>query len=109
MTVIDAVLCFSTDATTRTGRNLTAKPRLAVHLESGDEVLVLEDAVAVLRDPDPALAQAIDDAFAGKYDWHPSTEQTEPVGEGWFVVRPRVAIAWTSCPKDATRWSFPAV
>ena len=52
------------------------------------------------------LSQALDDAFAAKYDWRPSAESSEPVGEGNFVLRPRVAYAWTTFPADVTRWTF---
>ena len=104
---IDGALYFGMGAKTRTARNLTANPRVSVHLESGDEVVVLEGTIEVLRNPDPTLSKALDDGSAEKYDWRPSSEQSEPVGEGNFVFRPRVAFAWTSFPKDATRWRFP--
>lgn len=103
---IDGALYFGTGAKTRTGRNLAANPQAVVHLESGDEVVVLEGSIEVLHDPDPALSKALDDGSAEKYDWRPSKDQSEPVGEGSFVFRPRVAFAWTSFPKDATRWRF---
>lgn len=90
----------------RSARNLAANPRVAVHLESGDDVVIVEGEVAVLREPAPELSRALDDASAAKYDWRPSTESPGPVGEGTYVLRPRVAYAWTSFPADATRWRF---
>jgi nitroimidazol reductase NimA-like FMN-containing flavoprotein (pyridoxamine 5'-phosphate oxidase superfamily) len=106
---IDGALYFGTGPKTRTARNLAANPRTAVHLDSGpggDEAVILEGSIEVLRNPDPALSQTLDDGSAAKYDWRPSQDQTEPVGEGSYVFRPRLAFAWTSFPKDATRWTF---
>jgi len=106
---IDGALYFGTGAKTRTARNLAANPQAVVHLDSGpngDEAVILEGRIDVLHNPDPALSKALDDGSAEKYDWRPSKDQSEPVGEGSFVFRPRLAFAWTSFPKDATRWTF---
>lgn len=90
----------------RTARNLAANPQVAVHLESGDDVVMLEGAVEVIANPDPSLSARLDDAFATKYDWRPSEEGGGAVGEGMYVLRPRVVFAWTRFPEDATRWRF---
>jgi nitroimidazol reductase NimA-like FMN-containing flavoprotein (pyridoxamine 5'-phosphate oxidase superfamily) len=42
---IDDAVVFGTSARSRKGRNLTRDPRVVVHLESGDEVVVLEGEV----------------------------------------------------------------
>lgn len=89
----------------RTSRNLKANPRCAVHLESGTEVVLLEGSVSVVDDPDESLSRAIDDQYASKYDWRPGSEGDEPVGTGWFMLRPTRIIAWTQFPTDATRWT----
>ena len=89
----------------RTKRNLLVNPRVSVHLESGSEVVILEGAVTVVDTPDPAVSQAIDDQYAGKYDWRPSTEDNGTVGAGWFCLEPAKILAWTQFPADATRWT----
>src|SRR3954468_12870960 len=43
---LDEVLLFSTDPTSIKGRNLAARPQVVVHLESGDEVVLLEGRAA---------------------------------------------------------------
>jgi len=89
----------------RSKRNLLANPAVTVHLESGDEVVIAQGVVKQVHVPDPALSKAIDDQYAEKYDWRPSSEGDTPVGEGWFALLPQRIIAWTSFPADATRWT----
>jgi hypothetical protein len=89
----------------RTKRNLLANPRVSVHLESGSEVVILEGTVTVVDTPDPAVSLAIDNQYAEKYDWRPSTEEDGAVGAGWFCLVPAKILAWTRFPADATRWT----
>jgi PPOX class probable F420-dependent enzyme len=96
---VDDGLRFSTSAQSRKGRNLLRDPRVAVHLESGDEVVVLEGEVEQV-----ALDDAVADVYAAKYDYRP-----DPSEEGlWFRLRPRVAYAWREqdYPRTATRFAF---
>jgi nitroimidazol reductase NimA-like FMN-containing flavoprotein (pyridoxamine 5'-phosphate oxidase superfamily) len=101
---IDGTLYFS--AGPRSARNIAANPKVNVHLEDGSDVVILEGSASVIHDPAPELSKAMDDAFAAKYDYRPSSEGTEAVGEGFFALRPRVVYAWTGFPTDATRWTF---
>lgn len=89
----------------RSKRNLAGNPAVSIHLESRDQVVIAEGRAELVHGPDPALSKAIDDQYAGKYDWRPSEEGGTPVGEGWFALRPRRIIAWTSFPTDCTRWT----
>jgi PPOX class probable F420-dependent enzyme len=94
----DAVL-FSTSPSSRKGRNLARDPRVVVHLESGDEVVILEgEAERVVLD------EAGADAYEAKYAYRP-----EPGSDGlWLAVPPRVAYAWleSDYPRTATRFAF---
>jgi Pyridoxamine 5'-phosphate oxidase len=85
----------------RSARNLEANPRVTVHLESGDDVVILEGEVEAFADPGGAIFPRLADAMAAKYDYRPD----EPSG---YVLRPRTAYAWSSFPADATRWRFGA-
>jgi len=89
----------------RTARNLKANPWTSVHLESATEVVIVEGPVTEMDEPDPALSQAIDDQYGGKYDWRPSGDGDRPVGKGWFRLDPVRIIAWTQFPADSTRWT----
>jgi len=100
---LDGTLYFG--AGPRSSRNLDSNPRVSIHLESGTEVVILEGVATRLLDPDAALSKALDDHMADKYEWRPSSECDEPVGEGWRVLAPDRIIAWTSFPADATRWT----
>lgn len=99
-------LFFSTAPTTRTARNLAVIPQASVHLESGDDVVILEGTARFVQPLPPSVSTTIDDAMAAKYGYRPS-ESGESPEQGMFVFTPRVAFAWTSFPADATRWTFP--
>jgi pyridoxine/pyridoxamine 5'-phosphate oxidase len=92
-------LVFSTDRASRKGRNLAERPEVVAHLESGDEVAILEGAVEEVE-----LTDMIADEYERKYAYRP-----QPGGGGvWYALRPRVANTWRErdFPQTATRWSF---
>ena len=93
----EGALFFGTNPSSQKGRNLTRDPRVVIHLESGDEVVILRGEIA--REDLPADAV---DAYETKYAYRPT------VTEGWFVLRPRSAVAWVELdyPKTATRFDF---
>jgi hypothetical protein len=100
---IDGALYFGTARSSRKGRNLAHNSAVSVHLESGDDVIILEgNAVEV---SDPATLQMVDQASRDKYKMPLTTLPGESV---FYCVRPRVALAWTEkdFPKTATRWEF---
>jgi hypothetical protein len=92
---------FGTSVGSPKARNLDRDPRIVVHLESGDEAVILEGEVERIE-----LDARISDAFPPKYDWRP-----DPTGDGggrWYRLRPRLAYAWLErdYPRTATRFSF---
>ena len=93
----DAVV-FSTDPASRKGRNLAARPEAVVHLESGDDVVILEGRVEGFGGDFGASA----DAYQAKYAFRP-----EPGPDhGVYAMRPRIVLAWREVdfPRSATRW-----
>jgi PPOX class probable F420-dependent enzyme len=100
---VDDALHFSTDPNSRKGRNMTRDPRVAVHLESGDDVVILEGVVERVTDSDVLTRFA--DAYEKKYDFRP--DPADPGGVT-YVVRPRIAHTWIEkdFPNTATRWRF---
>ncbi|MBZ0277940.1 MAG: pyridoxamine 5'-phosphate oxidase family protein [Anaerolineae bacterium] len=102
----DDALYFSTSRTSRKGRNLADRADVVIHLESGDDTVILEGRVE--ETSDRALLTRITDLYGAKYPFKPSPEP-EP-GNVWYIVRPRAVLAWreTSFPNTATRWVFPA-
>jgi hypothetical protein len=75
---------------------------MAAHLESGDDVVVLEGVGEdVVTDTD--LAARIVNAWAAKY----GCLLPAPAESGMFRLRPRAARAWsTALLEDGTVWRF---
>ncbi len=94
---------FSTDPTSRKGQNLTARPDVVVHLESGDDVAIIEGQVE--RVTDAPLIERLSDAYEKKYAIR--LEPSNP-SYGIYVVRPRAAYGWAERDflATATRWKF---
>lgn len=92
---------FGSGPGSRKARNLAENPNVVVHLESGDDVVILEGVAEVVVDPDPRLVERLVSASNAKYGV--SSEDVE----GSYAVRPRVAFAWSDGgPRTFTRWTF---
>jgi PPOX class probable F420-dependent enzyme len=100
----DGAFYFGTHVDTRKARNIRHQPRVSVHLESGDDVVILEG-VAEQVDPRP-LATQLDAVCREKYGM-PMMVMPDSL---MFRVRPHVVLAWTEkeFPQNSTRWEFPA-
>ncbi len=98
---LDGAVQFGTNPKSRKAQNLERDPRVVIHLESGDEVVILHGVVEHFV-PDERTA----DAYEPKYDWRPNVEDSG--GEGWYRLRPRRALAWLErdYPTTATRFDF---
>lgn len=101
---LDGALYFGTSRLTRKARNLAHNPALSVHLESGDDVVILEGSAVAVDIADKPTFHKLDAASRSKYKM-----PVMVVPEGIFYqVRPRVILAWTESdfPTNATRWQF---
>ena len=102
----DGVLYFGTGPASVKARNLRANPALVVHLESGDDVVILEGVADWLTAAEPFLWQRIADRYAAKYD---GFRPDPPSPQGPFVaLRPTSALGWLEQDfvRSATRWRF---
>jgi len=93
----DGALVFSCGARSRKARELSRDPKIVIHLESGDEVVIVEgEAEATIADA------ALIDEYERKYNFRADA------GEGWYRVEPKRVLAWTEAgfPKSATRFDF---
>lgn len=91
---------FSTGDQSGKGKNLVARPFVSVHLESGDEVVILEGQIKEVRDKD--VLRGLDKAYNQKYG-------LDMQGPGLiFVLSMTKALAWREkdFPQSATRWIF---
>jgi PPOX class probable F420-dependent enzyme len=100
---LDDRLWFSTGPSTQKARNLAASPAVVVHLESGDDVVILEGDAR--REGGRAALEPFVRAYREKYGIEVDlADEATPV----FVVEPRSAYTWTEqdFPRTATRWLF---
>jgi hypothetical protein len=102
---------FYTEGGGRKIANLKANPAVVVHLESGEDVVILEGIAEEISRPDRSFFDRLDAGYAAKYGYKPSDnlaspdEAPYPEG-GLWRVRPRVAFAWSRFPADCTRFLF---
>ncbi len=99
----DGVFYFSTARGSRKGQNLAANPFAVVHLESGDEVVILEgpvEEVTARKDLDVLAA-----AYGEKYTLE---IKFEDAGSVVYALAPKRAFAWreSDYPESATRFRF---
>lgn len=92
----DNTLYFGGGPDTRWARNLAVNPEVAVHLDNSDEAVIFKGSVTPIRDA--AALTPIDDLYEAKYNIRH--------GPTIWVLKPRVAFAWTQFPKTMTRWVF---
>ena len=99
----DGVFFFSTARGSRKGQNLAANPFAVVHLESGDEVVILEGSV------EEVAARKELDILAAAYGEKYTLEiKFEDPGSVVYALTPKLAFAWReeNYPESATRFSF---
>jgi nitroimidazol reductase NimA-like FMN-containing flavoprotein (pyridoxamine 5'-phosphate oxidase superfamily) len=99
---LDGTFFFGSGSDSAKSRNLAANPAVVVHLESGDETVIVEGRAEPVLDDE--LERRIDEAYGPKYDWKPDESDSTP----WWAVQPRRAYAWTErvYPRDATQFDF---
>lgn len=100
---LDETFVFSTSRRSRKGRNVSRRPQAVVHLESGDQTVILEGRVREVRDA--ALLARYADAYHAKYRFRPDPGDGKNVTH---ALNARVGFAWRErdFPKSATRWRF---
>jgi len=92
---------------TRWQRNLRENPQLAIHVEVGDEVVIVEGTATEHVAPPAPLADAI---LAG-YAKYKAAKDYEASADHWtegglWELRPVKAFAWSVFPDDMTRFRF---
>ena len=101
---LDGALYFGSGRGSRRARNITQNPAASVHLESGDEVVILEGTLREITDA--ALLAKVATDYGAKYNHTPDpANEPETV---FYTLDPQTALAWleTDFPKTATRWTF---
>jgi hypothetical protein len=106
---LDGTFTFSTHPETVTARNLRTNPEVAVHLESGDQVLTVEGTGR--RTYDRSFLTRFGRIYGDKYRWPMGPEDVDPENPdaAFYVIRPRRALSWaaaTEVGETITRWTF---
>jgi pyridoxine/pyridoxamine 5'-phosphate oxidase len=99
----EGAVVFSTGRDSRKARNLAQRPQVNIHLESGDQVVILQGAIESMTDRDQLERMA--DAYEKKYDIRP-----DPYAPGsvTYMLQPSKVLTWLErdFPNTATRWRF---
>lgn len=105
---LDGVLYFDGSPETVRMRNLAKNPAISIHLESGDEVVIVEGESYEVGKPTPEFAQQLAAELARKYGpkYEPGVDTWDE--GGLYGVRPKVAFGWSEFPGNVTRWRFAA-
>lgn len=86
-------------------RNLQANPQVVLHLESGDDCVIIEGEVVEITDI--AILEKMATAYPTKYpSFKPTAEELQANMN--YAVKPKIVMAWkeSDFPKTATRWLF---
>jgi len=100
---LEGALLFGTARESRKARNLRRNPEAIAHLESGDEVVVLEGRAEQVTER--RALEAYCAAYAAKYGFRPDPDDTSTIT---FLIRPQRAFGWSEAeyPASATRWTL---
>jgi Pyridoxamine 5'-phosphate oxidase len=107
--VTGGTLYLYSERSTVKARNLAVDPRVVIHLESGEDVLIVHGVAEDLGPP--ADVPSVVAALSAKYT-RPEDRQYLPDADPGFdvvyAVRPRLALAWRLDDYAASqrRWSF---
>jgi hypothetical protein len=106
---LDNTLYFSTGSLA--AKNLAVQPAITVHLESGNEVVIIEGVAQQVSDV--SLLEQVVSLYNQKYHWDLDANQ---LPGPFYAVQPRVAFGWhfeeseinreSTALGNATRWRF---
>lgn len=105
---VDGMFAFEAGPNSRRSRNLAMNPAAVVHVESGDDIVIVEGIADAIDRPDPGFASRLIDALSAKYggydyEYDPARWQNG----GLYLIRPQKVMAWGRFDiQDATRWIF---
>ena len=104
---LDDAFYFDGSPETRRHRNIAQNPAVAIHLEDGANVVIVEGEAEAVDDPPRSLTTRLAQGYSAKYaalGYAPQPDTWD--AGGLYRMRPRKALAWTQFPDDMTRWHF---
>lgn len=102
---LEETLYFEGSPDTRRGRNLEHNPAVAIHLESADQVVIVEGFAAQWLNPDRELTTKLSAHMTAKYGakgYAPGPDSWD--NGGLYRVQIITVFAWSKFPEDVTRW-----
>jgi hypothetical protein len=107
---LDGRFYYDGSPQTRHARNIVRNPAAVLHLESGTDVLIIEGESRPSEPVPLELGTRIAAEFGRKYGakgYAPEPAAwSGPDAGGLCVFTPKKALAWTTFPSDATRFTF---
>jgi len=92
---------------TRHAQNIIANPNVSLHLESGDQAIILEGVSKPSGKPEREFANRLAAEYRRKYTQHGySPEPTQWDEGGLYVFTPRQCLAWTVFFENPTKFTF---
>ena len=102
---VEGRLYFDGSPETRHARNIAKNPHVCLHLESGDDVIILEGVAQPSPRPSAELGTKLAQAYAVKYATLGYTPQPNQWDQGGlFEIVPDTVLAWTKFTDDPTRF-----
>ena len=104
---LDGKFYYDGSPETRHARNIEKNPNVTLHLESGNDVVIMEGTSQPASKPDRELAQRLSEAYCAKYEsdgYAPKPSQWDE--GGLYVFTPRQCLAWTRFFENPTKFVF---
>lgn len=104
---LNSRLYFGSAKTSVRAANLAKNPAVSMHLESGDEVVIVQGRASIVTDRKDLKAVAV--SYAKKYPGYGDAIKSEPQDtEPCFAITPSEVLAWTEADflNTPTRWKF---
>jgi nitroimidazol reductase NimA-like FMN-containing flavoprotein (pyridoxamine 5'-phosphate oxidase superfamily) len=106
---VEGKIYFDGSPETRHARNLALNPAVVIHLESGEQAVIVEGLARAIDKPAVELAGMVAAAYRRKYaGLGYAPKQTQWDAGGLFEIGPRVVLAWTKFTEDPTKFILSA-
>lgn len=104
---LDGKLYYDGSPETRHARNIVNNPNVTLHLESGNDVVIMEGTSVPASKPDSELAQRLSAGFKLKYGSEGYAPETTQWDEGGlYIFTPHQCLAWTKFFENPTKFIF---
>jgi hypothetical protein len=104
---IDNKFYYDGSPETRHAQNIMKNPHVSLHLESGNQVVMMEGISKTAEKPTPEFAIQLAETISSKYSddgYSPKPDQWDE--GGLYVFTPRQCIAWTVFYENPTKFVF---